>query len=183
MDMGRNTRPVVALAMLTLLAGCAQPSAPLGPLPSPAPTSAPADAPSAQAEMVCQPEAQADIENLIGVVPTRVGPIQYANHTTTCRYTYGNGSFTLVVEDLPNDLKTTDAFDALATKLGRTDSIDLPDANAFSTTDGSIVLRKDTKVMLVDVTALPATFGNPPSPRADAARLIMKAVLGCWTGE
>jgi hypothetical protein len=37
--------------------------------------------------------------------------------------------------------------------------------------------------MLVDVTALPATFGNPPSPRADAARLIMKAVLGCWTGE
>ena len=45
------------------------------------------------------------------------------------------------------------------------------------------MLRKDTKVMLVDVTGLPATFGNPPAPRADAARLIMKAVLNCWTGD
>jgi hypothetical protein len=45
------------------------------------------------------------------------------------------------------------------------------------------VLRKDQKVMLVDVTGLPATFGSPPSSRADAARLIMKAVLGCWTGD
>jgi hypothetical protein len=29
------------------------------------------------------------------------------------------------------------------------------------------VLRRDTKVMLVDVAQLPGTFGNPPSPRAD----------------
>ena len=28
--------------------------------------------------------------------------------------------------------------------------------------------------MLADVTQLPATFGNPPSLRTDAARLIMK---------
>ena len=182
-DMGRFTRQATALVLLAVLAACGQPSAATGPLPSPAPTSAPADVPSPQAEMVCQPEAQADIQDLIGLVPTRVGPIQYANHVTTCRYAYADGSFTLIVQDLPNDLTTTDAFNALAGKLGRVDSIDLPDANAFSTTDGSIVLRKDTKVMLVDVTGLPATFGSPPSSRADAARLIMKAVLGCWTGD
>ena len=58
----------------------------------------------------------------------------------------------------------------------------LPDAEAYTTNDGSIVLRRDTKVMLVDVTQLPGTFGNPPSPRGDAARLIMKAVLNCWVG-
>ena len=78
--------------------------------------------------MVCQPEAQQDVEELIGVVPTKVGPIQYANHTTSCRYTYADGTFTLVVEDLPNDLTTIKAFDALAGKLGRTDSFQLPDA-------------------------------------------------------
>ncbi len=182
-DMGRHTRAAVAFAALTLLAGCGQPSEPIGAPVSAAPTSAPADAPSPQAEMVCQPEAQADIEDLVGVQPTQVGPLQYTNHVSTCRYAYANGSFLLIVQDLPNDLTTTDAFDALAGKLGRVDAIDLPDANAFSTTDGSIVLRKDTKVMLVDVTGLPTTFGSPPSPRADAARLIMKAVLGCWTGE
>jgi hypothetical protein len=182
-DMGRHSGAALALAVLTLLAGCGQPSDPIGAPVSAAPTSAPADVPSPQAEMVCQPEAQADIQDLVGVVPTQVGPLQYANHVSTCRYAYPDGSFLLIVQDLPNDLTTTDAFEALAGKLGRVDAIDLPGADAFTTTDGSIVLRKDQKVMLVDVTGLPATFGSPPSPRADVGRLIMKAVLGCWTGD
>jgi hypothetical protein len=186
--MGRHLRPAIALlfaaGIAVAAAGCGQSSAPpAGPLPSAAPVSALPDVPSPQAEMVCAPEAQEDVQNLIGVVATKVGPIQYANHTTTCRYVYPNGSFTLVVQDLPNDITTTRTYDALAGKLGKTDTIDLPGAQAFSTTDGSVVLRRDTKVMLVDVTQLPATFGNPPSPRADAARLIMKAVLNCWVGD
>jgi hypothetical protein len=180
--MGRHLSPAIALVLAALLAGCGGPPAPVGPQPGPAPTSALADVPSPQAEMVCEPEAQADIQDLIGVVPTKVGPIQYANHTSTCRYVYPNGSFTLVVEDLPNDITTTRTYEALATKLGKVNTIDLPDAQAFTTNDGSVVLRRDTKVMLVDVTQLPATFGNPPSPRPDAARLIMKAVLNCWVG-
>jgi hypothetical protein len=183
-----NLRPAVALlaaALAVLAAGCGGPpssAVPLGPLPSQAPLPTLADAPSEQAEMVCAPEAQEDIQDLVGVVPTKVGPIQYADHTTTCRYAYADGAFTLVVEDLPNDITTTRTYEALAAKLGRVEKIDLPDAEAFSTTDGSIVLRRDFKVMLVDVTQLPATFGSPPSPRADAARLIMKAVLNCWVG-
>jgi len=194
MDMGRHLRRAAAgpvagglAALAVLLAGCGgQPAAPsgspTGPSVGPAVVTALPDAPSPQAEMVCAPEAQQDIQDLIGVVPTAVGPIQYANHTSTCRYAYPNGAFTLVVQDLPNDITTTRTYEALAGKLGKIDSIDLPDAQAFTTNDGSIVLRRDTKVMLVDVTQLPGTFGSPPSPRADAARLIMKAVLNCWVG-
>jgi hypothetical protein len=174
-------------ALAVLLAGCggqsAPPSAPpTAPSLGPAVVTALPDTPSPQAEMVCAPEAQQDIQDLIGVVPTAVGPIQYANHTSTCRYAYANGAFTLVVQDLPNDITTTRTYEALAGKLGRVEKIDLPDAEAYTTNDGSIVLRRDTKVMLVDVTQLPGTFGNPPSPRGDAARLIMKAVLNCWVG-
>jgi hypothetical protein len=187
MNMGSHLRPAVAVivaALATAAAGCGQPSAPpVTPAQSQAAATALPDAPSPQAEMVCQPEAQQDIQDLIGVVPTKVGPIQYANHTTTCRYDYADGAFTLVVEDLPNDITTTKTYDALAGKLGKVQTIDLPDAQAFSTNDGSVVMRRDFKVMLVDVTQLPATFGNPPSPRADAARLIMKAVLNCWVGD
>lgn len=197
--MGRTTRALQALALSLLLAGCAQPAAgtsatgPSAQAPTAAPAAAPvaaptanlganqADAPSKQAELVCQPEAQEDIEELIGVEPTKVGPLAYADHVATCRYAYPNGAFTLSVQDLPDDITTTRAYEALAAKLGKLDSIDLPDADAFSTTDGSVVLRKDTKVMLVDVAQLPATFGDPPTPRADTARLVMKAVLGCWT--
>jgi hypothetical protein len=192
-DMGRQLRPAATapfaagLAVLAaLLAGCGGQSPPS--VPQNAPSVGPAvvtalpDVPSPQAEMVCQPEAQQDIQDIIGVVPTAVGPIQYVNHTSTCRYAYPNGAFTLVVQDLPNDITTARTYEALAGKLGRVDKIDLPDAEAYTTNDGSIVLRRDTKVMLVDVTQLPGTFGNPPSPRGDAARLIMKAVLNCWVG-
>jgi hypothetical protein len=192
--MGRHLRLAAAgpvavglAALAVLLAGCGGQSAapsgpPTGPSLGPAVVTALPDAPSPQAEMVCAPEAQQDIQDLIGVVPTAVGPIQYANHTSTCRYAYANGAFTLVVQDLPNDITTTRTYEALAGKLGKIDSIDLPDAQAFTTNDGSIVLRRDTKVMLVDVAQLPGTFGSPPIPRADAARLIMKAVLNCWVG-
>lgn len=186
-NMGRHQRPaiaaiVAALAALAAVAGCGGEPAPVGPPPSQAPAAAVPDAPSPQAEMVCQPEAQQDIQDLIGVVPTKVGPVQYTNHTTTCRYAYADGSFTLVVEDLPNDITTTRTYEALAGKLGRTTSFDLPDAQGYSTSEGSVVLRRDTKVMLVDVTALPATFGDPPNSRGNTALLIMKAVLNCWTG-
>jgi hypothetical protein len=193
-DMGRQLRPAAAgpvavgLAVsAALLTGCGgPPPAPSGPQTGstvgPAVVTALPDVPSPQAEMVCLPEAQQDIQDLIGVVPTAVGPIQYANHTSTCRYAYANGAFTLVVQDLPNDITTARTYETLAAKLGRVEKIDLPDAEAFTTNDGSIVLRRDTKVMLVDVAQLPGTFGNPPSPRADAARLIMKAVLNCWVG-
>ena len=36
---------------------------------------------------------------------------------------------------------------------------------AFQTTNGSVVVRKDWKVLLVDDTGLPAQFGTPPTRR------------------
>lgn len=183
MNMRTVLRPVIAAIVAAVAAGVAGCSQSPPPVVGPQPTAVELpDAPSPQAEMVCQPEAQQEIQDIIGVVPTKVGPIQYANHTSTCRYDYPNGSFALVVEDLPNDLLTTETYETLAGKLGKIDRINLPDADAFATNNGSVVLRRDFKVMLVDVTQLPATFGNPPSSRADAARLIMKTVLNCWVG-
>ena len=192
-DMGRQLRPAATapfaagLAVLAaLLAGCGgqpPPSVPQNaPQVGPAVVTALPDVPSPQAEMVCQRRPSRTSRTSSGSSATAVGPIQYANHTSTCRYAYPNGAFTLVVQDLPNDITTTRTYEALAGKLGRVEKIDLPDAEAYTTNDGSIVLRRDTKVMLVDVTQLPGTFGNPPSPRGDAARLIMKAVLNCWVG-
>ena len=142
-DMGRQLRPAATapfaagLAVLAaLLAGCGgqpPPSVPQNaPQVGPAVVTALPDVPSPQAEMVCQPEAQQDIQDIIGVVPTAVGPIQYANHTSTCRYAYPNGAFTLVVQDLPNDITTTRTYEALAGKLGRVEKIDLPDAEAYT---------------------------------------------------
>lgn len=178
--------PALVAAVLVLGSACAKP--PIAPAPAPAaasaaPAPAPADGPSEQAAMLCSDEAKEDIALALGVDPTSVGPLKYADHTTTCRYAYPNGSFTLVVQDLNDALSTTRAYEAYATKLGRTQTYDLePGVEAFLTAGGSAVLRKDYKVLLVDVGALPATFGLPPVDRASAAQLVMKAALGCWTG-
>jgi hypothetical protein len=46
--------------------------------------------------------------------------------------------------------------------------------------DGSVVLRKDTKVLLVDVSGLPQRLGTPPVDPAHAALIIAQVVMHCW---
>ena len=42
-------------------------------------------------------------------------------------------------------------------------------------------MRKDYKVLLVDVTKIPADFA-PAMTRSDVALNIGVAIMGCWTG-
>jgi hypothetical protein len=48
----------------------------------------------------------------------------------------------------------------------------------FTTKDFSVVVRKDYKVLLIDISGLPARFGTPPASRGEVAGTI----LDCWTG-
>ena len=54
---------------------------------------------------------------------------------------------------------------------------------AFSETDGSVVVRKDWKVLTVDITGLPAQFGVPPTSSGDIAVTVADVILGCWAGD
>ena len=53
---------------------------------------------------------------------------------------------------------------------------------AFATKDGSVYVRKDFKVLKVDVSKLPASVGKTPISRADAAVSVAQLIMGCWTG-
>ena len=55
--------------------------------------------------------------------------------------------------------------------------------DGFITSDDTSVVRKDNKVLVVDVTKLSAQFGEPLRSRADASQSIAVALLGCWTGD
>ncbi len=140
-----------------------------------------ADGPSLPAQIVCQYEAQEDIERVLGVAAAQVGPSTYANHVSSCRYRYPDGSFDLTVRDLPDPQATDALYAELATQRGHVRDLRLPGATAFVATDGSVIMRKDTQVLTVDVTGLPARFGRPSVSRSDAALLITNAVLGCWS--
>jgi hypothetical protein len=139
--------------------------------------------PSKSAKMVCEPEAQGDVAESLGLKPTQVTPPTWTDHVYSCKYVYPNGSFTLSVKELANKAQTDAYFAQLQRTLGQSNAT-APDLGqgAFSTADGSLVVRKDFKVLTIDVSGLPAQFGKPPQARSSVALSVGTVVMGCWTG-
>jgi hypothetical protein len=86
----------------------------------------------------------------------------------------------LAVKELSNRAETTAYYDGLAQRLGKTKDQPAIGQGAFSTTDGSLVVRKDFKVLLVDVSKLPARFGAPVQARSDVAVAVGLTIMNCW---
>ena len=138
--------------------------------------------PSEISKMVCSARAQSELASPLGVTATVATPT-WTDHTYACRYAYPDGSFTLSVKELSSWAQTYAYFDGLAARLGDTGKVNGLGQGAFSTTDGSVVVRKDWKVLLVDISGLPARFGVPATSRADVAYTVADSILGCWQGD
>ena len=108
---------------------------------------------------------------------------RWADHLYSCTFTYPNGSMVLSVKELSSWPQTISYFNLLASRLGRTRDIPELGQGAFQTTNGSLVVRKDWKVLLVDASGLPPQFGNPSTSSADAAVTVGDVILGCWSGD
>lgn len=139
--------------------------------------------PSKSARMVCAAEAQQDLGDSLGVKPTLVTPPTWVDHAYSCRYVYPDGSYTLAVKELDSAAQTKAYFEHLATTLGRRGKVIPLAQGAFHTNDGSLVVRKDWKVLLVDVAKIPARFGTPPITKAQTAVAVGATIMGCWTGS
>ena len=97
-------------------------------------------------------------------------------------YKYPHGAvMTMSVKEMSSEEETTAYFNDLAQKLGKKQQIEIAQG-AFITNDGSVVVRKDYKVLLVDISKLPATFGVPEDTRSNAAINTAYTVMNCWTG-
>jgi hypothetical protein len=178
----RSARTVLLVALVLVTAGCATDAPPVGPPVTVATATAPTG-PSETAEMVCASEAQQDLEEALGIAAQRVETPTWKDRVYACRYVYPTGSFLMSVKDLKNDLETTDYYESLAAQMGNVQNVDGLGEGAFITRNGSVVLRKDFKVLLVDDSALPATLSNPPLTPGNVAMLVAKTILGCWTGS
>jgi hypothetical protein len=136
--------------------------------------------------MICEPEAINDIYNSATGVKT-VAPIRptWVNHVYSCDYVYPNGAvMRLSVKEMSSPDQTTAYYDSLAQQLGKAPSqpsLSLGQG-AFVTKNGSLVVRKDYKVLLVDVSKLPQQFGVPADSRGNVAINVGVAIMGCWTG-
>jgi hypothetical protein len=132
--------------------------------------------------MICENEVKDDLTSLLGVKPTAPVEPTWKDHVYSCTYTYKGGKLTLSVKELSDKTETDDYFASLATKLGKTQNINGLGQGAFTTTNKSAVVRKDYKVLLVDISGLPPQFGNPPDKRENIALNVAATIMGCWTG-
>ncbi|NMI01197.1 hypothetical protein [Pseudonocardia acidicola] len=184
---------VALVVLVTLPAGACSTRAapgPGGPPPAaatrpPASSAAPLPAgadPSDISRMVCG-KAQPDIAAALGVTPVRVDTPAWVDHVYSCRYVYPTGSFVVSVKELSSWPETFAYVDGLGQQLGNTRELHGLGEGAFTTSNGSVVARKDWKVLLVDDSALPAQFGSPPTTPASTALIVANVIMGCWAGD
>ena len=141
--------------------------------------------PSVSAKMICETEAQNDIyQSATGVKTVAAFKPTWIDHVYACDYVYPGGAvMRLSVKEVSSADETTAYFNSLATKLGKTKDIPNLAQGAFQVKDGSVVVRKDYKILLIDVTKLPASFGVPAAVRGDVAINVAETIMGCWSGQ
>jgi hypothetical protein len=138
--------------------------------------------PSKISKEVCASEARKDINEVLGVNASVQTPT-WVDHLYSCRYQYPDGSMVLSVKELSSWTQTKSYFALLGQQLGNVGPLGNLGQGAFTTTDGSVVVRKDWKVLLVNISSLPARFGVPLTSKADIADTVADVILGCWAGD
>ena len=144
---------VVCCLVVLVAAGCSTTSVATSSTVAPKPAGA---TPSPIATQVCH-EAVKEVASTLGVT-AHVSTPTWSDHLYSCEYQYPDGTMALSVKELSNWSQTYAYFDSLAQQLGRARTLQGLGQGAFQTTDGSMVVRKDWKVLLVDVRGLPAQF-------------------------
>lgn len=132
--------------------------------------------------MVCAREAQAALGVSLGIAPVQVTTPSWADHVYACQYVYDTGTIAVSVKELDSAKQTTSYFDRFGARLGRRPGRLAVGQGAYVTSGGSVVVRKDWKVLFVDVSHLPAQFGQPPQSAADAGLTVAATILSCWSG-
>ena len=142
--------------------------------------------PSKSAQMICETEAENEIyQQATGV--KAIKPLQPTwdknTHIYSCDYVYPHGAvMKLSVKEMSSPEETTAYYNQLAQQLHKVKDQYSIGQGAFTTQNGDLVVRKDYKVLLVDVSKLPASFGVPADTREHVAVNVGGSIMNCWTG-
>ncbi len=183
--MTRRASLLATTAVVVALAGGCGSGAVSVPATTTSTTRAPLPAgkdPSAVSRQVCSNEAQREMATALGPTATVSTPT-WADHVYSCTYAYPNGSFTLSVTELSSWSEVKGAVASLRAAKGSAEALGSLGQEAFQAPDGTVVVRKGFKMLVVDVAGLPAEFGVPPTPRRDIAVTVADVILGCWSGD
>jgi hypothetical protein len=132
--------------------------------------------------MICTPKAAGEIAQVMGARAS-LAPPTWAGHLYSCGYRYGQGTMVLSIKELSSWPQTYGYFGQLARTLHETTPIKELGQGAFITRNGSVVVRKDWKILLVDISGLHGDVGSPPKPPGELAIYVAQVILGCWAGD
>ena len=139
--------------------------------------------PSKSAQMVCQPEARAEIASSLGVKETRVTTPKWdrARHLYSCTYVYPHATLGLSVKEMSSQQETTAYVNGIKQRYGVTQQLIGLGQGAWILKNNDVVVRKNYKVLLVDVHGVPTGFVATMS-RSDVATNVAVVIMGCWSG-
>jgi hypothetical protein len=139
--------------------------------------------PSISAKMICSTEARDDIAASLGVKATQVTEPTWnaATHEYSCDYVYPRGKVRLTVKEMSSADETTAEFERIKQQYGTVQKLNGLGQGAWVLRNGNVVVRKDYKTLLVDVTDVPPDM-VPAMRRSDVAINIAAVIMSCWTG-
>jgi hypothetical protein len=137
--------------------------------------------PSESAKMVCQQEARTAIASALGVTETSVTPPTWHDHVYSCAYVYPQGKVVLSVKELVSEATTSSYYDGILAKYGVIRRQAGLGQGAWLLKNNDVVVRKDYKVLLVDVSGIPQHFTGALT-RADVSLNVAVVIMGCWSG-
>ena len=133
--------------------------------------------------MICD----ADITSKVGVALDLPGPPstewRSSGDVYTCDYLLPMGRMSLQVTILAGAGQASAMFDADRARTRGARPLAGLGERAYGTEDGTVLVLKDSQILLVDTTRLPQEFGANGQRRADLAYEVASDVMGCWTGD
>jgi hypothetical protein len=132
--------------------------------------------------MVCLPKTQREVNETLGVEASVSTPT-WVDHAYSCVYRYPDGQFKVTVKELSSWPQTLATFAGFGHEQGRSAGIPNLGQGAYQTANGSVIVRKDWKILTVDISGLPEQFGKPPTSRGDVAVTVADLILACWAGD
>ena len=170
------------LAVVLGIAGCGGAVTSGGAVASGRVPQAAGKSPSVISRMICTPKTAAEVAQVMGANAAVAAPT-WTDHQYSCGYHYGAGTMVLSVKELSSWPQTYAYFGQLAGTLHKTTPITGLGQGAFIVSDGSVVVRKDWKILLVDISGVHGDVGSPPKPPGELALYVAQAILGCWAGD
>ncbi|MEV7998154.1 hypothetical protein [Pseudarthrobacter oxydans] len=141
------------------------------------------DGPSDAALMVCGKQPMDRLKSILDLDADPHTANDWADNTFTCTYHLDEGALKISVKEDKDQATARTTFDAMqglakdAKPIEGLANLGFP---AYETADGSAVFQKDSFVLHVDGTNLPATLGPENITRNALAYQLSTTILACW---